>query len=43
MKIISSADYRFIPMMTRKFDKYNDGFFDATLHFYNKLKELKGE
>lgn len=28
-------------MMTRKFDEYNEGFFNATLHFYNKLKELK--
>ena len=27
--------------MTRKLDKYNNGFFDAVLHFYNKLKELK--
>ena len=30
-------------MMTRKFDKYNEGYFDATLHYYNKLKELKEE
>lgn len=28
-------------MMTRKMDKYNEGFFNATLHFYNKLKALK--
>ena len=27
--------------MTRELDKYNEGFFDATLHYYNKLKELK--
>lgn len=28
-------------MMTRKFDDYNEGFFDATLHYYNKMKEIK--
>ena len=28
--------------MTRKLDTYNRGFFDATLHFYNRLQELKG-
>ena len=30
-------------MMTRKFDDYNEGFFDATLHYYNKMKEIKGD
>lgn len=28
-------------MMTRKFDDYNEGYFDATLHYYNKMKEIK--
>lgn len=28
-------------MMTRVLDEYNEGYFDATLHYYNKLKELK--
>lgn len=27
--------------MTRKFDKYNEGYFNATLNYYNKLKALK--
>lgn len=29
--------------MTREFDKYNEGFFNATLRYYNKLNELKGD
>ena len=27
--------------MTRRLDKYNEGYFDATLNYYNKLNELK--
>lgn len=27
--------------MTRKFDEYNEGYFNATLNYYNKLKALK--
>lgn len=30
-------------MMTRVLDEYNEGYIDATLHYYNKLKELKEE
>ena len=31
----------FCHLCMRKFDDYNEGFFDATLHYYNKMKEIK--